>query len=163
MIPCTGCHRRFRNSSGLKRHFNAIHAYHPGLDVPVINVQRDYHPFLTGMLAIFLPRRLLIPTPPQPTDVMKTEQLSPPMRLQCRHKYGQRLIGPHLIPAWVSNSQISSFPKRSYRKRRPTASSSSGLPRLSHTVPRRLLPTMRSYCSKSIPFHLGTFPGNPSS
>lgn len=49
MIPCTACNRWFRNTSGLKRHFNAVHAYHPGLDIPITEFQREYHPFLTGL------------------------------------------------------------------------------------------------------------------
>lgn len=48
MIPCPKCARFFRSSSGFKRHFNTIHAYHPGLDVPVAESQKNYHPFLTG-------------------------------------------------------------------------------------------------------------------
>jgi hypothetical protein len=48
MIPCTKCNRRFRNGSGLKRHYNTMHEYHPGLDVPMTEFQRDCHPFLTG-------------------------------------------------------------------------------------------------------------------
>ena len=48
MIPCTKCNRRFRNGSGLKRHLNTIHGYHPGLDIPVVEFQREHHPFLTG-------------------------------------------------------------------------------------------------------------------
>ena len=49
MIPCSKCSRRFRNNSGLTRHYNAIHKYHPGLDVPISEFQRDHHPFLTGV------------------------------------------------------------------------------------------------------------------
>lgn len=54
MIPCTKCDRRFRNSGGLKRHHNAIHGYHPGLDVPVTEFRRDYHPLLTGACTFYI-------------------------------------------------------------------------------------------------------------
>lgn len=49
MIPCPNCDRKFRNTSGFKRHFSTIHQHHPGLDVPVTELRRAYHPTLTGM------------------------------------------------------------------------------------------------------------------
>ena len=48
MISCTKCTHRFQNPSGFKRHFNTVHSYHPGLDVPVAELQRNHHPLLTG-------------------------------------------------------------------------------------------------------------------
>jgi len=48
MIPCTKCNRWFKNQSGFTRHYNAIHEYNPGLDVPIAEYRQDRHPFLTG-------------------------------------------------------------------------------------------------------------------
>jgi len=48
MIPCTKCNRWFKSGSGLKRHYNTIHEYNLGLDVPIAEYRRDCHPLLTG-------------------------------------------------------------------------------------------------------------------
>ena len=45
---CPQCNWRCKNLSGLTRHQNSAHRDDPGLCVPVIELQRTYHPSLNG-------------------------------------------------------------------------------------------------------------------
>lgn len=53
-FACPQCDRRCKNLSGLKRHQNSVHGDHPGLYLPVTELQRNYHPNLNGMYNIFV-------------------------------------------------------------------------------------------------------------
>jgi hypothetical protein len=53
-FACPQCDRRCKNLSGLKRHQNSMHGDHPGLYIPVTELQRDYHPNLNGTYNIFI-------------------------------------------------------------------------------------------------------------
>jgi hypothetical protein len=53
-FACPQCDRRCKNLSGLKRHQNSVHGDHPGLHLPVTELQQNYHPNLNGTYNIFV-------------------------------------------------------------------------------------------------------------
>lgn len=120
MIPCTKCNRRFRNSSGLKRHNNAIHGYYPGLDVPMTEFWQDHHPLLTGVHIFYIvsltQQWVLIFL--QPSDVMNVENSSPQMFHRHHWQYNQILIGSLSAPVSALNLPIFFLPKWSFQRKR---------------------------------------------
>jgi uncharacterized C2H2 Zn-finger protein len=48
MLTCPECGQRCKNSGGLTRHQNSAHNHDPGLNIPVTELQRVYHPHLNG-------------------------------------------------------------------------------------------------------------------
>lgn len=48
LFTCPQCGRRCKNLSGLRRHENSAHGEHPGLNIPVTELRRSYHPNLTS-------------------------------------------------------------------------------------------------------------------
>jgi hypothetical protein len=48
LLTCPECGRGCKNPSGLTRHRNFAHKHDPGLNIPVTELQRVYHPHLHG-------------------------------------------------------------------------------------------------------------------
>jgi hypothetical protein len=146
LFTCPECDRRCKSLSGLRRHQNSTHRNDPGLNIPVTELRRIYHPNLNGMYNAL---RITLSKYPQASAAIGMEQLFLRTCHQKPQLSRQTVIGHLSYPELVSSSPNLSTPMPNYHREKSTSFSNCGLQRSFPTVTVHPSPTTEISTSRS--------------